>query len=112
MVVKKPRTKAASPAAFEKLRAEAERLAAIHGMLSCPVRLMILSFIEDEGRTFTEIVQHLSGIGTTHQTVSYHLALLRIGGRVESTRRGKCTVYTIKPETLAVLRASRAALAN
>lgn len=76
------------------------------GLLSDPTRLGILSLLPKDPKNVTALCKAL---GLKQPTVSHHLGLLRMGRLVNSTRQGKCRLYTTDK---ANLKALASALAN
>lgn len=78
----------------EQLEAAANMLKAI----AHPMRIAILSFLEDGKRlTVTEIHQKL---GIEQSTTSHHLGILKDKGVLMSKREGKNTFYSLKHTNL------------
>jgi ArsR family transcriptional regulator len=65
-------------------------------LLADPVRLRLLLLLAVEGeRTVTALHQALD---QSQPSISHHLALLRMGGLVESRREGKHSFYSLSSE--------------
>jgi len=70
------------------------------GLLSDPTRLGILSLLAKGPKNVTALCKAL---GLKQPTVSRHLGLFRMGRIVNSTRQGKCVVYTTDKANLKAL---------
>ncbi len=79
---------------IEQLESAANMLKAI----AHPMRIAILSYLEDGKKlTVTEIHQLL---GIEQSTTSHHLGILKDKGVLSSKREGKNTYYSLKHENL------------
>ena len=70
------------------------------GLLSDPTRLGILSLLAQGPKNVTALCKAL---GSKQPAVSHHLGLLRMGRLVNSTRQGKCVLYTTDKANLKAL---------
>jgi DNA-binding transcriptional ArsR family regulator len=84
---------------IEEIKPESlEKAATMLKAIAHPVRISIVSFLEDgKKRTVTEIHRHL---GIEQATASHHLVILRDRGVLASKREGKNTWYYLKHPTL------------
>lgn len=78
--------------------AQLERAAGMLKAIAHPMRIAILSFLEDGKKlTVTEIHQLLN---IEQSTTSHHLGILKDKGVLTSQREGKNTYYFLKHESL------------
>jgi DNA-binding transcriptional ArsR family regulator len=87
---------------FKELSPESlERAANMLKAIAHPVRISIISCLEDGGRkTVTEIHTQL---GIEQSTASHHLVILKDRGVLASKREGKNTLYFLKHENLTTI---------
>jgi len=76
------------------------------GLLSDPTRLGVLTLLAKGPKNVTALCKAL---GLKQPAVSHHLGLLRMGRLLNSTRQGKCVLYSTDK---ANLKALASALAN
>lgn len=86
----------AAPSAWRDLAAKVETFK----LLADATRLATLGLLADRPRNVTELCAALSALNADAPPVgqpalSHHLALLRVGGLVESTRSGKHNIYDL-----------------
>ncbi len=81
----------------------AEAAAPLFAALADPTRLALLKRLADGGAR--PIVALASGSALTRQAVSKHLAVLSGVGLVARRRKGRETLYALRPERLAEARA-------
>jgi len=77
------------------------------GLLSDPTRLGILSLLAKGPKNVTALCKAL---GSKQPAVSHHLGLIRMGRLVNSTRQGKCVLYTTDKANLKALASALAKL--
>ena len=77
-----------------------QRAAATFGLLASPVRLHILWLLAEEERDVGTLADRTGG---TLQTVSQHLAKLKLAGLVQSRREGRRQVYLVADPRLVTL---------
>ncbi len=78
-----------------------ERASGMLKAIAHPVRISIISFLEnDKNKTVTEIHNHL---GIEQSTASHHLGILKDKGVLLSRREGKNTYYCLKNEKLTAI---------
>ena len=78
--------------------AQLERAAGMLKAIAHPMRIAILSFLEDGKKlTVTEIHQLLN---IEQSTTSHHLGILKDKGVLVSQREGKNTFYSLKHDSL------------
>ncbi len=87
-------------------RAAFRDLAQGFGLLSDPTRLGVLTLLAKGPKNVTALCKAL---GLKQPAVSHHLGLLRMGRLLNSTRQGKCVLYSTDK---ANLKALASALAN
>lgn len=75
-----------------------ERLAAAFKQLGDVTRLRVIRHLANDGAT--NVTELCEAMGMTQPAVSHHLALLRHGGLIESTRCGKNNMYNLTPRGL------------
>lgn len=75
-----------------------ERAASILKAIAHPIRISIISFLEEgHRRSVTDIYKHL---GVEQSTASHHLGILKDKGVLLSKRDGKNTYYYLRHERL------------
>ena len=85
----------------ELMPEQLEKAANMLKAIAHPVRISILSFLEDGQKlTVTEIYERLN---IEQSTTSHHLGILKDKGVLSSTRDGKNTYYYLKHEELSYI---------
>ncbi len=82
--------------------AEAARLARVLGALADPVRLRLLSILDERGAACSCDLE--APLGKSQPTISHHTKVLAEAGLIVAERRGRWTWWSIRPESVATVR--------
>ena len=82
--------------------ADAARLARLLAALADPVRLRLLSILQERGEACSCDLER--PLGKSQPTISHHTKVLAAAGLVEGERRGRWTWWRIDPENATVVR--------
>lgn len=83
---------------------EAEKLASQFAALSDPVRLRLFELVGRSGTTGVCSCDLLAPLDRSQPTISHHLKVLREAGLVQSRRDGTWMWYSVRPESLLVVK--------
>ena len=81
--------------------AEAVRLARLLGALADPVRLRLLSILNERGAACSCDLE--APLGRSQPTISHHTKVLAEAGVVVAERRGRWTWWSINPESSGIV---------
>ena len=81
---------------------EAVRVARLLGALADPVRLRLLSILEERGAACSCDLE--SPLGKSQPTISHHTKVLAEVGLITAERRGRWTWWSIDPAHAAIVR--------
>ncbi|HQU26030.1 MAG TPA: metalloregulator ArsR/SmtB family transcription factor [Acidimicrobiales bacterium] len=84
--------------------AEALRLARLLGALADPVRLRLLSILDERGAACSCDLE--VPLGRSQPTISHHTKVLAESGVVVAERRGRWTWWSISPESAGIVRSA------
>lgn len=85
--------------------AEADVLADVFKALADPTRVRLLRYLA-ESEAGTACACHLpDALGITQPTLSFHMRKLHAAGLVARDKRGRWVHWTVRPESLAAVRA-------
>lgn len=82
--------------------AEAARLARVLGALADPVRLRLLSILDERGAACSCDLE--APLGKSQSTISHHTKVLVEAGFIVAERRGRWTWWTLDPRHAAMVR--------
>lgn len=83
---------------------KAEKLASQFAALSDPVRLRLFELVGRSGASGVCSCDLLEPLDRSQPTISHHLKVLREAGLVESRRDGTWMWYSVRPESLQVVK--------